>query len=96
MATSKDFIEFVREQLRLLEDIKIRPMMGEYLLYYKDKLFGGVYDDRFLIKKTITNQELNLPEEIPYNGAKPMYMVTDIDNAETLKDIVIKTCMGIK
>ena len=71
-------------------------MMGEYLLYYDGLLFGGIYDDRLLVKRVDTNKKYNMEEEIPYDGAKPMYLVDDVDNQETLKDIVIDTCEGIK
>ena len=66
MATSKDYRDFLLEQLSLLDDILCRPMMGEYLLYYKSKLFGGIYDSRLLIKITSTNNKYNLKEAIPY------------------------------
>ena len=91
MATTKDYKDFVLSQLSILEDIKCRPMMGEYLLYYKDTLFGGIYDDRLLVKKTESNKKYKMEEAIPYEGAKPMYLVDDIDNIDTLKDIVLDT-----
>ena len=91
MATTKDYKDFVLGQLSILEDIKCRPMMGEYLLYYKDTLFGGIYDDRLLVKKTESNKKYEMGDAIPYDGAKPMYLVDDIDNIDTLKDIVLDT-----
>ncbi len=91
MATTKDYKDFVLGQLSILEDIKCRPMMGEYLLYYKDILFGGIYDDRLLVKKTESNKKYEMEDAIPYDGAKPMYLVDDIDNIDTLKDIVLDT-----
>ena len=91
MATTKDYKDFVLEKLSLLTDIKCRPMMGEYLLYYNKKLFGGIYDDRLLIKKTESNKKYNMQEAIPYDGAKAMYLVNDIDNQESLTNIVIDT-----
>ena len=91
MATTKDYKDFVLSQLSILEDIKCRPMMGEYLLYYKDTLFGGIYDDRLLVKKTESNKKYEMEDAIPYEGAKPMYLVDDIDNIDTLKDIVLDT-----
>ena len=91
MATTKDYKDFVLGQLSILEDIKCRTMMGEYLLYYKDTLFGGIYDDRLLVKKTESNKKYKMEEAIPYDGAKPMYLVDDIDNIDTLKDIVLDT-----
>ena len=91
MATTKDYKDFVLGQLSILEDIKCRPMMGEYLLYYKDTLFGGIYDDRLLVKKTESNKKYEMEDAIPYDGTKPMYLVDDIDNIDTLKDIVLDT-----
>ncbi len=83
MATSKDYRDL--EQLSLLDDILCRPMMGEYLLYYKSKLFGGIYDSRLLIKITDTNNKYNLKEAIPYEGAKAMYMIENLDDKETIR-----------
>ena len=60
-------------------------MMGEYLLYYKGILFGGIYDDRLLVKIVNSNKKYNMQESIPYKSAKPMFLVDDIDNSETLK-----------
>ena len=96
MATTKDFRDFVLEQLSLLDEIVCRPMMGEYLLYHQGILFGGIYDNRLLVKITETNEHFGMHKEIPYNGAKPMFMVDDIENAELLKTIVVATCDGLK
>ena len=96
MATSKEYKDFILEQLDLLENITCKPMMGEYLLYYNDVLFGGIYDNRLLIKKANTNQKYNMDEAIPYDGAKPMYLVDDVDDIELLKEIIIETCKGLK
>jgi TfoX/Sxy family transcriptional regulator of competence genes len=71
-------------------------MMGEFLLYYKGVLFGGIYDDRFLVKKTENNKKYNMEESIPYDGAKTMFLVDDVDNRELLKDIVIDTYNDLK
>ena len=91
MATSKEYKDFILEQLELLNDITCKPMMGEYLLYYKGILFGGIYDDRLLVKKVENNKKYNMKEELPYEGAKTMYLVEDIDNKELLKEIIIDT-----
>lgn len=91
MATSKEYKDFILEQLELLNDITCKPMMGEYLLYYKGILFGGIYDDRLLVKKVENNKKYNMKEELPYEGAKPMYLVEDVDNKELLKEIIIDT-----
>ena len=96
MATTKEYKDYVLEQIDLLDNITCKPMMGEYLLYYKGILFGGIYDDRFLVKKTDTNNKYNMEESIPYDNAKPMYLVSDIDNKEILKDIVLETYEGLK
>ena len=95
MATTKDYKEFIVEQLSQLDSITCMPMMGEYLLYYNSILFGGIYDDRFLVKKTDSNRKYNMEEAIPYEGAKPMYLVDDVDNPDILKDIVLDTCSGL-
>ena len=72
MATSKEFKEYVAEKLGPMGEISIRPMMGEFLLYFNGKLFGGIYDGRVLIKVASTNEKFGLQNEIPYAGAKPM------------------------
>ena len=91
MATTKEYKDFVIDNLCLLDNITYKPMMGEYLLYYNGKLFGGIYDDRLLVKKVTSNKKYYMEEAIPYEGAKPMYLVMDIDNRELLKDIVLDT-----
>ena len=95
MATTKDYKEFILEQLNILNNITCKPMMGEYLLYYNNILFGGIYDNRLLVKKVSTNIEYNMKDAIPYEGAKAMYLVEDIGNQELLKDIVLDTCRGL-
>jgi TfoX/Sxy family transcriptional regulator of competence genes len=69
--------------------------MSEYLLYYNGILFGGIYDDRLLIKKLEINKKYNLKEEIPYDGAKPMYYIENTDNIELLKEIIVDTYNGL-
>ena len=96
MASTNDYRDFIIEQLSILNGITCKPMMGEYLLYYNGLLFGGIYDDRLLVKKVDTNSEYDMEEVIPYPNAKPMYFVDDVDNQDTLKDIVLDTCRGIK
>ena len=95
MATTKEYKLFIIEQLNLLDEITCKPMMGEYLLYYKDILFGGIYDDRLLVKIVDTNKEYNMKEDIPYDGAKTMYLVEDVDNQDRLKEIVLNTYKGL-
>ena len=95
MATTKEYRDFVLEQLNILDNITCKPMMGEYLLYYNGVLFGGIYDDRLLVKKVDSNKKQNMKETIPYDGAKSMYLVNDIDNKERLKEIVLDTCKNL-
>lgn len=95
MSTTKEYKAYILEQLDLLDQITCRSMMGEYLLYCNKVLFGGIYDNRLLVKRVESNHRFNMPEEIPYKGAKPMYMVEDIENKELLKEIVIETCKGL-
>ena len=96
MATTKDYRDYILEQLNLLDNITCKSMMGEYLLYYNVVLFGGIYDDRLLVKIVDSNKKYNMQESIPYENAKPMYLVDDVDNQETLRDIVLDTCKGLK
>lgn len=91
MVTTKDYKDFILEQLNFLDNITCKSMMGEYLLYFNGILFGGIYDDRLLVKKVNSNKKYNMHEFIPYESAKPMYLVDDIDNQETLRDIVLDT-----
>ena len=91
MASSNEYRDYILEELNLLDDITYKPMMGEYLLYYKGILFGGIYDDRLFVKITDSNKKYSMKESIPYKGAKPMYLVSDVDNKELLKDIIIDT-----
>lgn len=95
MATTKDYRDFVLEQLSLLDNIPCKSMMGEYLLYYNNILFGGIYDDRLLVKIVDSNKKYDMQESTPYDGAKPMYLVDDIDNQDSLKEIVIDTCKDL-
>lgn len=92
MATSKEYKEFILEQLDLLNNITCKSMMGEFLLYCNNVLFSGIYDNRLLVKIVDTNKKYNMNEQIPYESAKPMYLIDDVDNKELLKEIVIETC----
>ena len=93
--TTKEYKEFVLEQLNTLENIVCKPMMGEYLLYCNGILFGGIYNNRVLIKRTDSNKNFHLPEQIPYEGAKPMYFLRDIEDREKTKEIILKTCLDL-
>lgn len=90
MASSKDYLSFILEQLSGLEDISYRAMMGEYILYYQGKVIGGIYDDRFLIKPTVSAKKM-MPDasyELPYEGAKEMLLVSDVDDREFLSSLI--------
>lgn len=83
MASSKEYLQFVLEQLSALTDVSYRPMMGEYVLYCHGVVVGGIYDDRFLLKPAKIARQLmpDAPTDIPYPGAKEM-LVADVDDAE--------------
>ena len=90
MASTKAYLDYVLDQLSELEDITCRPMMGEYILYYRGKAFGGIYDDRFLVKPVKAAAAM-MPEaslEIPYEGAKGMLLVDDVEDRGFLRDLV--------
>ena len=95
MSTKKEYKDYILENLSLLDNITYKPMMGEYLLYYNGILFGGIYDDRLLIKISDSNKKYNMKKSIPYKNAKEMYLVDEIDNKELLKEIVIDTYNGL-
>ena len=92
MATTHEYKNYLLEELNLLDNIVCKPMMGEYLLYYNGILFGGIYDNRLLVKILNSNKKYHMQEAIPYDNAKPMYLVDCIDNKELLKEIVLDTC----
>lgn len=96
MPSSKQFKDFVLEQLRELPNITCKSMMGEYLLYCDGLLFGGIYDDRFLIKKTNAVKQFELREEIPYENAKPVYLVENLDDIDYINEIIKITCDSLK
>jgi len=89
MASSKEYLEFILELLSNLEDITYRAMMGEYIIYYKGKIVGGIYDDRFLVKPTKSAIAMmpNASMEIPYEGAKQMLLVDEVDNKDFLAEL---------
>ena len=90
MASGKEYLTFILEQLSGLEGITHRAMMGEYILYYRDRIIGGIYDDRFLVKPVSTARQLmpEAPEEIPYEGAKPMLLVEQVDDRAFLETLL--------
>ena len=87
MASSKDYLEYVLDLLREISDITYKKMMGEYMFYKGDILFGGVYDNRFLIKKTKSLESSGLKEQIPYPSAKPMLLV-DSEDPDEIKALI--------
>ena len=90
MASSKEYLDFVLEQLSELDDITYKAMMGEYIIYYRGKIIGGIYDDRFLVKlvKVAKNMMPEAELELPYEGAKEMLLVDNIENKEFLKEML--------
>ena len=90
MASSKEYLDFILEQFSELEGISYRAMMGEYILYYGGKIVGGIYDDRFLVKVTKSSRK-KMPDaelELPYEGAKEMLLVDDVENKEFLRELL--------
>ena len=90
MASSKDYLNYILEQLSALDDISYRAMMGEYIIYYRGKVVGGIYDDRFLVKATKSAMEMmpDADQELPYEGAKAMLLVDDVEDREFLKELL--------
>ena len=96
MASTKEYRDHILEQLSLVSGITCRPMMGEFLLYADGVLFGGIYDDRLLVKITPSNSSFGMSETLPYEGARLMYLVDEVDDKERLKEIVERTIEGLK
>ena len=86
MASEKSYLEFILEQLSGLEEITYRPMMGEFILYYAGKIVGGIYDNRLLVKpvKAAVSYIPDAPRELPYEGAKEMLLVENVDDRDFL------------
>ena len=90
MASSKEYLEYILEQLSDLEDVSYRAMMGEYIIYYRGKIIGGIYDDRFLVKPVKAAKDM-MPDadmELPYEGAKEMLLIDDVDDREFLEELL--------
>lgn len=89
MASSRGYLDFILEQLFELEEITYRAMMGEYILYYRGKIVGGIYDDRLLVKpvKSAISLMPDATYELPYEGAKEMLLVDDVDNKDFLTQL---------
>ncbi len=90
MASSKEYLNFIMDQLSELDDISCRAMMGEYIIYYRGKVIGGIYDNRFLVKpvKAASAMMPDADSELPYDGAKEMLLVDDVENKEFLKELL--------
>ena len=89
MASDKDYLMFVLDQLSGLNEITYRAMMGEFILYYRGRIVGGIYDDRLLVKPVPAALALmpDAPRELPYPGSKEMLLVEDVDDADFLQDL---------
>ena len=90
MASSKEYLDLILEQLSELDDVSYRAMMGEYIIYYRGKVVGGIYDDRFLVKPTKSAVAMmpNADMELPYEGAKEMLLVDNVDNKDFLRELL--------
>ena len=91
MASTKEYADFILEQLSELDEIASRRMMGEYIIYFRGKIIGGIYDNRFLVKPTKSARE-KMPDtsfELPYEGAKEMLLVDNVDNRDFLKELFL-------
>ena len=86
MASSKEYLDFILEQVSELDNVSYKAMMGEFIIYYDGKIIGGIYDDRLLVKpvQSAINYMPNAVYELPYDGAKEMLLVDDVDNKEFL------------
>ena len=87
MASSKEYLTYVLELLREVKGISYKKMMGEYILYKDGKIFGGIYDNRFLVKKAAGLEKYHMKEQIPYPTAKAMLLI-DVEDSEVIRDIV--------
>lgn len=92
MGSSKEYLQFILEQLAGLDGISYSPMMGEYIIYYRDKIVGGIYDDRFLVKPvpSAIRRFLAATYELPYEGGKEMLLVEEVDDKEFLKSLIVE------
>ena len=90
MASSKEFLDFILEQLSGLDGIEYRAMMGEYIIYYRGRIVGGIYDDRFLVKITASSSSMmpDAQRQLPYEGAKEMLVVDEVEDRAFLYSLV--------
>lgn len=89
MSSTREYLDFIMDQLSELAEVSYRAMMGEYVIYYRGKVVAGIYDDRFLVKPTPGARRIlpNAPMEIPYPGGKPMIMIEDVENRDLLRTL---------
>ena len=90
MASSKEYLDFILDQLSGLDEISCRAMMGEYIVYYRGRIVGGIYDDRFLVKPTKSAVAMmpDADKELPYEGAKEMLLVDNVGNRVFLQELL--------
>ena len=90
MASSKEYLDFILDQLSGLDEISCRAMMGEYIVYYRGRIVGGIYDDRFLVKPTKSAVAMmpDADKELPYEGAKEVLLVDNVENREFLQELL--------
>ena len=98
MASRKEYLDYILDQLSGLEEVSYRAMMGEYIIYYRGKIVGGIYDDRFLVKPVMSAKRM-LPDadmELPYEGAREMLLVDEVDNREFLQELLDAMYPGLR
>ena len=95
MPSSIEYLNYVLDLLKELHDVSYKYMMSEYILYWDKIIFGGIYDNRFLIKKTKSSKEYGFREQLPYPGGRMMYLV-DIENPDEIKELVLQVCADLK
>ena len=90
MASSREYLDFILDQLSALDGITAKAMMGEYIIYLNGKIVGGIYDDRFLVKPTKSAEKMmpDAPRELPYEGAKEMLLVDNVENRAFLEELI--------
>ena len=94
MASSKDYLIFVLDLLREVDGVSYKKMMGEYILYRNNVIFGGIYDNRFLVKEVDSLEDYHFKEVIPYPNAKKMYLI-DSEDPDEIKEIVDIVCNSL-
>lgn len=95
MASTKEYLDYILDLLREVDGITYKKMMGEYVLYKDGIVFGGIYDNRFLIKKTKSQIDKKFVEQIPYPGGSLMYLV-DIEDSSEIKELINEVVFDLK